>query len=109
MNGARKSRFWGDASALLVLFAPTWVPLQVYVPTPMRYGVRTRENYPPHARNPCANKTHMSMRPWLSRESMAVDVYAFMANFVQCARNRVGKRRMTANLNTFPATETLTN
>jgi len=37
-----------------------------------------------------------------------VDVYAFVANCTQCARNRVGKRRNTNYLKTFPPTEPLT-
>jgi len=40
---------------------------------------------------------------------MVVDVYAFVANCVHCARNRVGKRRKTNYLKTFPPTEPLTN
>jgi len=40
---------------------------------------------------------------------MVVDVYAFVANCTQCARNRVGNRRKTNYLNTFPPTESLTN
>jgi len=48
------------------------------------------------------------MRRWLYWEYMVVDVYAFMANCTQCTRNRVGKRRMTDNLKTFPPTEPLT-
>jgi len=39
---------------------------------------------------------------------MVVDVYAFVANCTQCARNRVGKRRKTNYLKTFPPTEPLT-
>jgi len=48
------------------------------------------------------------MRRWLYWEYMVVDVYAFMANCTQCTRNRVGKRRKTDNLKTFPPTEPLT-
>jgi len=39
---------------------------------------------------------------------MVVDVYAFVANCVQCARNRVDKRRKTNYLKTVPPTEPLT-
>jgi len=39
---------------------------------------------------------------------MLVDVYAFVAKCTQCARNRVGKRRKTNYLKTFPPTERLT-
>jgi len=39
---------------------------------------------------------------------MVVDVNAFVANCTQCARNRVGKRRKTNYLKTFPPTEPLT-
>jgi len=38
---------------------------------------------------------------------MVVDVYAFVANCTQCARNRVGKRRKTSYLENFPPTEPL--
>jgi len=37
-----------------------------------------------------------------------VDVYAFVANCTQWARNRVGKRRKTNKIKTFSATKTLT-
>jgi len=39
---------------------------------------------------------------------MVVDVYAFVANCTPCARSRVGKRRKTNYLKTFPPTEPLT-
>jgi len=39
---------------------------------------------------------------------MVVDVDAFVANCTQCARNRVGNRRKTNYLKTFPPTEPLT-
>jgi len=35
---------------------------QVYVPTHMRYGVMMREQYPPQAGHPGANKMYTSMR-----------------------------------------------
>jgi len=39
---------------------------------------------------------------------MVVDVYTLVAKCTQCARNRVGKRRKTNYLKTFPPTEPLT-
>jgi len=81
---------------------------QVYVPTHMRYGVMMREQYPPQAGHPGVNKMYTSMRRYFFWESMVVDVYAFVANCTQCARNRVGKRRKTKYLKTFPPTEPLT-
>jgi len=74
----------------------------------MRYGVMMREHYPPQAGHPGANKMYTSMRRWCYWESMVVDVYAFVANCTQCARNRVGKQHKTNYLKTFPPTEPLT-
>jgi len=67
-----------------------------------------QEHYPPQAGLPGANKMYTSMRRWFYWESMVVDVDAFVAKCVQCARNRVGKRRKTNYLKTFPPTESLT-
>ena len=39
---------------------------------------------------------------------MVVDVYDFVANCTHCARSRVGKRRKTNYIKTFPPTEPLT-
>jgi len=39
---------------------------------------------------------------------VVVDVYAFVANCTQCARNCVGKQRKTNYLKTFPPTKPLT-
>jgi len=75
--------------------APLVGAAQVYVPTHMRYGVMMREQYPPEAGHPGANKMNTSMRLWFDWESLMVDVYAFVAICTQCARNRVSKRRKT--------------
>jgi len=103
-----KSRFREDPNGLLVLTAPLEGAAQVYVPTHMRYGVMMRENYLPKAGHPGANKMYSWMRRWSHWESMVVDVYAFVANCVQCARNRAGNQRKTNCLMTLPPTEQLT-
>jgi len=108
MDGSDKSRFREDPNGLLVRVAPFDGATQVYVPTRMRDGVMVREHYPPQAGHPGANKMYTSMRRWFYWESVVVDVYAFVANCTQCARNRVGKRRKTNYLKTFPPTEPLT-
>jgi len=108
MDGNDKSRLREDPNGLLVRTAPLDGAAQVYVPTHMRYGVMMREHYPPQAGHPVANKMYTSMRRWFYWESMVVDVYAFVAKCTQCARNRVGKRRKTNYLKTFPPTEPLT-
>jgi len=108
MDGNDKSRFHEDPNGLLVRTAPLDGAAQVYVPTHMRYGVMMWEHYPPQAGHPGAIKMYTSMRRLFYWESMVVDVYAFVANCTQCARNRVGKRRKTNYLKTFPLTEPLT-
>jgi len=108
MDSSDKSRFREDPNGLLVRMAPLDGATQVYVPTHMRYGVMMREHYDPHAGHPGANNMYTSMQRWCYWESMVVDVCAFVANFTQCARNRVGKRRKTNYLRTFPPTEPLT-
>jgi len=108
MDGNDKARFHEDPNGLLVRAAPLDGAAQVYVPIRMRYGVIMREHFPPQAGHPGANKMYTSMRWWFYWESMVVDVYAFVANCTQCARNRVGKRRKTNYLKTFPPTEPLT-
>jgi len=107
MDGNDKSRFHDDPNGLLVRTALLDGAAQVYVPTHMRYGVMMREHYPPQAGHPGAKKMYTSMRRWFYWESMVVDVYAFVANCTQCARNGVGKRRKTNYLNTFPPTKPL--
>jgi len=101
MNSSDKSRLHEDPNGLLVRTAPLYGAAQVYVPTHMRDGVMMRDHYPPQAGNPGAKKMYTSMRRWFYRESMVVDVYAFVANCTQCARNRVGKRRKPNYLKTF--------
>jgi len=108
MDGNDKSRFREDPNGLLAPTAPLDGAAHDYVPTHMCYGEMIRERYPPHAGHPVANKMYTSMRRWFYWESMVLDVYAFVANCTQCARNRVGKRRKTNYLKTFPPTEPLT-
>jgi len=108
MDGNDKSRFRRDPNGLLVRTTSLDGATQVYVPTHMRYGVMMREHYPPQAGHPGPHKMYTSMRRWFCWESMMVDVYAFVANCIQCARNRVGKRRKTNYLKPFPPTEPLT-
>jgi len=108
MDGNDKSRFREDPNGLLVRTAPLDGAAQVYVPIHMPFELMMREHYPPQAGHPGANKMYTSMRRWLYWESIVVDVYAFVANCTQCARNRVSKRRKTNYLKTFPPTEPLT-
>ena len=107
-DGSDKSRFQEDPNGLLVRVAQLDGATQVYVPTHMRDGLMMREHYPPQAGHPGANKMYTSMRRWFYWESMVVDVYAFVANCTQWARNSVAKRRKTNYLKTFPPTEPLT-
>jgi len=95
MDGNENSRFREDPNGLSVRTAPLDGAAKVYVPTHMRYGVMMREHYPPQAGHVRANKMYNSMRRWLYWESMVVDVYSSVANCVQCARNRIVKRRKT--------------
>ena len=88
--------------------APLDGAAQVYVATHRRYGVMMREHHRPQAGHPWANKMYTSMRRWFYWKSMVVDVYAFFANCTHCARNRIGKRRKTKCLKTFPPTKPLT-
>jgi len=87
MDSIDKSPFCEDSNGLLVRTAPLDGATQVYGPTHMRYGVMIREHHPPQAGHPGANKMHTSMRRWFHWESKVVDVYAFVANCTQCARN----------------------
>jgi len=108
MDSSDKTRIREDPNGLLVRTAPLDGAAQVYVPTPMRYGVMMREHYPQQAGHPGENLMHTSMRRLFYWESMVVDVYAFVANCTQCARNRFGRRRKTNYLKKFPPTEPLT-
>lgn len=108
MDGNAKSRFQEDPRGLLVRVAPLDGALQVYVPTHLRHGVMMREHLPTHAGHPGGNKMYTSMRRWFYWESMVVDVYAFVAGCVKCARLRVGPRRRTNYLKAFPPSEPLT-
>jgi len=102
MDSSDKSRSREDPNGLLARTAPLDGAAQVYVPTHMHYWVMMREQYPPQAGHQGAIKMYTSMRRWFYWESMVVDIYAFVANCTQCARNRVGKRRKTNYLKTFP-------
>jgi len=53
-----KSRFREDPNGLLVRTAPLDGAAQVYVPIHMRYEVMMREQYPPQAGHPGANKMY---------------------------------------------------
>jgi len=108
MDSSDNSWFREDPNGLLARTAPLDGAAQVYVPTHMRYGEMMRDHYPPQAGHPGENKMYTSMRRWFYWESMVVEVYAFVANCTQCARNRVGKLRKTNYLKTFPPTEPLT-
>jgi len=108
MEDNDKSRFHEDPNGLLVRTAPLNGAAHVYVPTHMRYGVMMREHYPLQAGHPGANKMYTSMRRGFYWESMVVDVFAFVSNCTQCARNRVGKPRISSYLKTFTPTEPLT-
>jgi len=108
MDGNDKSRFHEDPNGLLVRTAPLDGAGQVDAPTHMRYGLMTREHYLPQAKHPGANKVYTSMRRLFYWKQMVVDVYAFVTDCSQCARNRVGKRRKINYLKTFPPTGPLT-
>lgn len=108
MDGNDKSRFREDTNGLLVRIAPLDDAVQVYVPSHMRHGVLMREHLPPQAGHPGANKMYTSMRRWFYWEAMVIEVYAFVANCLLCARRRVGPRRRTNYMKSFPATEPLT-
>jgi len=105
MDGSDKSLSHEDPNGLLVRVEAWDGATQVYGPTHIRDGVMMREHYPSQAGHPGANKMYTSMRRWFYWESMVVDVSAFVANCTQCARNRVGKRRKTNYVKTFPPTE----
>jgi len=109
MDGNDKSWFREDANRIMVRTAPWDGTEQVYVPTHMRYGVLMLGHYPPPARNAEASRMYTSMRRWFYWESMVVHDYTVVASCMQCARYRVGKRRKTKYLKTFPPTELLTN
>jgi len=108
MDVNNTSRLREDAAGLLVCVAPLDGSLEVNMPTQMRYGVMMQEGYPPQAGQQGASKMFTSMRRWICCKSVVVDVYAFVDNCVQCARSRVGKRRRTNSINTFPPAEPLT-
>jgi len=108
MDSNEKSRFREDPNGLSVRTAPLDGATQVYLPTRMRYGAMIREHYPPPAGRPGENEMYTSMRRWFYWKSMVLDVYAFVANCTQCARNSVGKRRKSNYLKTFPPTMPLT-
>jgi len=84
-----------DPNGISVRTAPLDGASQVYEPTYMRSEEVMREHYPPQAGQPTANKMYKSMRRWFDWECLVVDVYDFVANCTQCARNPVGKRRKT--------------
>ena len=61
------------------------------------------------AGHPGVNRVYAAIRRHYYSESMAADVYDWVASCASCARNRIAPRRRTAMLKLFPATDPFAN
>lgn len=108
MDRNTHSRFGESPEGLLVRLSPLDRAVQVYVPVPLRQEVLRLEHDPAHAGHPGMNKMYTSMRRTYYWESMAADVYTYVAQCAACSRRTVGNRRRTNLLRLFPAAHPFT-
>jgi len=85
--------------------APLNGAAQVYVPLILRQDLFRLEHDVVRAGHPGFNLMYAAIRRPYYRESIAADVYEWVASCASCARNRVAPRRRTARLKLFPETD----
>jgi len=101
------SRFSETKEGLLVRVPPLDWAVQVYVPFILRQDLLRLEHDVVRAGHPGVNRMYAAIRRHNYWESMAADVYDWVASFASCARNRFAPRRRTAMLKLLPATDPL--
>jgi len=107
MDQNTHSRFSETKEGLLVRVAPLDGAVQVYVPFNLRQDLLRLEHDVVRAGNSGANRMYAAIRRHYYWESIAADVYDWVASCASCARNTIAPRRRTAMLKLFPATDPL--
>jgi len=105
MDQNTQSRFSETKEGLLARVAPLDGAVQVYVPFSLLQDLLRLEHDVVRAGNPGVIRMYATIRRHYYWESMAADVYDWVASCASCARNRIGTRRRTAMLKLFPATD----
>ena len=105
MDQNTHSRFSETKEELLVRVAPLDGAVQVDVPFTLRQDLLRLEHDVVRAGHPGVNRMYAAIRRHYYWESMAADVYDWVASCASCARNRIAPRRRTAMLKLFPATD----
>jgi len=105
MDQNAHSRFSETKEGLLVRVAPLGGAAQVYVPLTLLQDLLRLAHDVVHAGRPGVNQMYAAIRRHYYWESMAADVYDWMASRASCARNRIAPRRRTSMLQLFPATD----
>jgi len=105
MDQNTHSRFSETKEGLLVRVAPLDGAVQVYLPFAVRQDLLRLEHDLVRAGHPGVNRKYTAIRRHYYWESMAADVYDWVASCASCARNRIAPRRRTALLKLFPATD----
>jgi len=99
------SRFSETKEGLLVRFAPPDGAVRVYFPFTLRQDLLRLEHDVVRAGHPGATRMYAAIRRHYYWEYMAADLYDWMASCESCARNITARRRRTAMLKLFPATD----
>jgi len=105
MDQNTHSRFSETKEGLLVRVAPLDGAVQEYVPFTLRQDLLRLEHDVGRAGHPGVNRMYTAIRRHYYWESMAADVYDWVASCASCARNRIAPRRRTVMLKLFPATD----
>jgi len=103
MDQNTHSRFSETKEGLLVRVAPLDGAVQVHVPFTLRQDLLRLEHDVVRAGHPGVNRMYAAIRRHYYWESMAADVYDWVASCASCSRNRIAPRRRTAMLKLFQA------
>ena len=97
--------FFETKKGLLVRVAPLYGAVEVYVPHILRQNLLRLEHDVVRAGHPGVNRMYTAIRRHYYWESMAADVYDWVASCASCARNRIAPRRRTAMLKLLSETD----
>jgi len=105
MDQNEHSRFSETKEGRIVRVAPLDRAIQVYVPFILHQDLLRLEHDVERASHPGANRLCASIRRHYYWESMAAEVYDWMASCASCAPNSIAPIRRTEMLKLFPATD----
>jgi len=105
MDQNEHSRFSETKEGRLVRVAPLEGAVQLYVPFNLRQDLLLLEHNVVCAGQPGVNQMYAAIRRNYYWESMAADVYDWVASCASCSRSRIASRRSTMMLKLFQATD----